>query len=114
MTASVALPLLATTARWRMLSTATETGPVSVQGPELPSVQRELTATCVAKFISVMLFEPWLATTAMPMEVSIATEVGLVPTAIGEPSCEGEEAGCTARLMAAIIEVLTLFVTLIA
>ena len=114
MTASVAFVLLATSARFRMLSTATETGPVAVQGPGLPSVQRELTAICAAKSISVMLFEPWLVTTAMPVAVSIATEVGLVPTVIGEPSCTGAEAGCTARLTAAMREVLTLFLTLIA
>jgi hypothetical protein len=36
------------------------------------------------------------------MAVLIATEVGVVPTDIGEPSCVGVEVGCTARLAAAI------------
>src|SRR5438309_11316337 len=54
-TASLALALLATRARLRTLSTATETGPVGVQGPGPPSVQSELPAICVARFMRVML-----------------------------------------------------------
>src|SRR5579872_4755178 len=98
-TASVAFALLATSARLRILSTATDVGPVAtLQGPEadpMDPVQSEgVTAMLVARFTSVMSFEPWLATTATPVAVLIATEDGDVPTGIAEPIGVGAEVGC--------------------
>src|SRR5580704_2359648 len=75
-TASVALPLLATRARLRRLSTATEIGAVAarvVHGSEPPSVQSAEGALGDAKFIILISPDPWLVTTANPVAVLIAT-----------------------------------------
>lgn len=119
MTASVALEvelaLLATRARLRRLSTATDTGPEAVQAPgpkTVPSkpVQSEAVETVsegaagVPKFRIVTSFDPWFATTAKPVAVLIATDDGFTPTAIAEPICVGVKVvgGWTARFTAAI------------
>jgi hypothetical protein len=129
-TARLALPLFATSARWRRLSTATETGPEAT-GQGLPAVPARVPidpvhsdgvwglsagdVTAVPKLTTVMSFEALFATTATPAAVSIAIEDGVVPTGVDEEDEGMDAGGCTARFTTAIdplVEPGTLFVTL--
>src|ERR1700733_1988864 len=93
-TANVLVPLFATRARLRKLSTATDTGADATQPggvvaepePRAP-VQRDGVIMPPAamgpsfKLTRVMSFDCWLATTATPVAMLIATEDGVEPTA---------------------------------
>src|SRR6185295_11967394 len=72
--ALLVLPLFATSAIFRRLSTATLAGEDAAHGAEPPAVQIEAkTVAPVATLMTVMLFEPRFATTATPVAVLIAT-----------------------------------------
>src|SRR5579862_1131181 len=88
-TAMFCVPLLATSAILRVLSTATLTGALATaQGLDnAPSdpVQSEAVSTVdVAGLRIVMSFEPWLATTAWPVPELMAMATGEEPTAAVE------------------------------
>src|SRR5713226_776464 len=82
------VPLLATTARFRILSTATPVGK-SPTGIGPPGTRL---GGLVFRSICVMFFEQRYAITAIPVAVLMATAPGAVPTGKGEPRTEADPA----------------------
>ena len=98
-TLEVALVLLTVSAKWRRLSTATLVGEVPTE-IGLPIFCRYVGLEG-SRSISEIELEPVFATTAIPVDASIATELGLLPT----PSVVrtvGESVGATAKFPAVI------------
>src|SRR6266436_5290517 len=77
-TLEVALVLLTVSAKWRRLSTATLVGEVPTE-IGLPIFCRYVGLEG-SRSISEIELEAVFATTAIPVDVSIATELGLLPT----------------------------------
>src|SRR2546425_5056210 len=88
------LPLFATTARLRTLSTATPVGetPTGIEATQTPGkvagAGLQMAGAGDVRAISVMSLEPRLATTAIPVAVLIATAPGCMPT-FGVATIEG-------------------------
>src|SRR2546426_1125614 len=92
------LPLFATTARLRTLSTATPVGevPTGIEATQMAGAGD-------VRAISVMSLEPRFATTAIPVAVLIATAPGCMPAFSVATGAEGmfPGEGCTAKFATA-------------
>ncbi len=103
------LPLFATTARLRTLSTATPVGevPTGIEATQTPGKVAggglQMAGAGDVRAISVMSLEPRLATTAIPVAVLIATAPGCMPAFSAAMGVEGmfPGEGCTAKFATA-------------
>src|SRR5205807_5501099 len=109
------LPLFATTARLRTLSTATPVGevPTGIEATQTPGKVAggglQMAGAGDVRAISVMSLEPRLATTAIPVAVLIATAPGCMPT-FGVATIEGgvgEEQFCPLTRQGSIAKLAT-------
>src|SRR3989442_745196 len=101
------LPLFATTARLRTLSTATPVGevPTGIEATQTPGkvagAGLQMAGAGDVRAISVMSLEPRFATTAIPVAVLIATAPGCMPAFSVATGAEGmfPGEGCTAKIL---------------